>query len=68
MQDSGIEVFVGVDMAKGEHFAQAVASDGTVLFSRSVKRNVVVRGFEIMLFKQKLGYGQCLSLPTIQMA
>jgi transposase len=36
MQDSGIEVFVGVDMAKTEHFAHAVTGDGEELFARPV--------------------------------
>lgn len=36
MESTGIGVFVGVDMAKGEHFAQAVTTDGEELFSRPV--------------------------------
>jgi Transposase len=31
-----IEVFVGVDMAKQDHYAQAVAATGSELFHRSV--------------------------------
>jgi len=36
MQDPGIEVLVGVDMAKADHFAQAMTVDGRELFARSV--------------------------------
>ena len=36
MQDglgpADVEVFVGVDMAKGDHYAQAIGRDGTALF------------------------------------
>jgi transposase len=31
-----IDVFVGIDMAKGDHYAQAISADGTELFKRSV--------------------------------
>jgi transposase len=31
-----IEVFVGVDMAKGDHYAQAISSAGDALFDRAV--------------------------------
>lgn len=34
MEPSEIEVFVGVDMAKTEHFAQATTTDGVELFAR----------------------------------
>ena len=33
------EVFVGVDMAKGDHYAQAITVDGVELFSRSVRND-----------------------------
>ncbi len=36
MPDTDINVFVGVDMAKTEHFARAVTSDGDELVARSV--------------------------------
>lgn len=36
MQDTRIGVFVGVDMAKAEHFAHAVTGDGEELFARAV--------------------------------
>ena len=36
MEPSEIGVFVGIDMAKTEHFAQATATDGVELFARSV--------------------------------
>ena len=36
MSKSEIEVFVGVDMAKGEHYAQAITTQGMELFSRPV--------------------------------
>jgi transposase len=36
MEDTSVEVFVGVDMAKTEHFAHAVTGDGEKLFARSV--------------------------------
>ena len=36
MEPSEIGVFVGVDMAKTEHFAQATTTDGVELFARSV--------------------------------
>ena len=31
-----IDVFVGIDMAKGDHYAQAICRDGTELFKRPV--------------------------------
>lgn len=31
-----IDVFVGIDMAKGDHYAQAISRDGTELFKRPV--------------------------------
>ena len=34
-----VEVFVGVDMAKGEHYAQAIASDGSELFDRAISND-----------------------------
>lgn len=36
MEPSEIGVFVGIDMAKTEHFAQATTTDGVELFARSV--------------------------------
>ena len=39
MGRSEIRVFVGVDMAKGEHFAQAITTDGVELFSRAVSND-----------------------------
>jgi hypothetical protein len=36
-----ISVFVGVDMAKGEHYAQAITTDGTEVFDRSVSNDQV---------------------------
>lgn len=36
MDHTAIEVVVGVDMAKGDHFAQAVTVDGVELFARSL--------------------------------
>jgi transposase len=33
---TSIEVFVGVDMAKGDHYAQAITADGEELFDRPV--------------------------------
>ena len=36
MNKTEIEVFVGVDMAKEEHYAQAITTDGMELFSRPV--------------------------------
>ena len=36
MSKSEIEVFVGVDMAKGEHYAQAITTQGVELFARPV--------------------------------
>lgn len=33
---AGIEVFVGVDMAKGDHYAQAITAGGEELFDRPV--------------------------------
>lgn len=36
MDPNDVGVFVGVDMAKGEHFAQAVTTDGMELFDRAV--------------------------------
>ena len=39
MQESvhiGVEVFVGVDIAKGDHYACAVSVDGTEVLARSV--------------------------------
>lgn len=36
MEPSEIGVFVGVDMAKDEHFAQATTTEGVELFARSV--------------------------------
>jgi len=36
MELSEIGVFVGVDMAKNDHFAQATTTDGTEVFARSV--------------------------------
>lgn len=33
------KVFVGVDMAKGDHYAQAITVDGVELFSRSVRND-----------------------------
>ena len=36
MSKSEIEVFVGVDMAKEEHYAQAITTQGAELFSRPV--------------------------------
>ncbi len=34
-----IKVFVGVDMAKGDHYAQAITTDGVELFSRPVQND-----------------------------
>lgn len=34
-----VGVFVGVDMAKGEHYAQAITADGTELFNRAVSND-----------------------------
>lgn len=31
-----IDVFVGIDMAKQDHYAQAISRDGTELFKRPV--------------------------------
>ena len=39
MSNPQIKVFVGVDMAKGEHFAQAITTDGEELFSRPVQND-----------------------------
>lgn len=39
MGRSEIRVFVGVDMAKGEHFAQAITTEGVELFSRAVRND-----------------------------
>ncbi len=39
MGRSEIKVFVGVDMAKGEHFAQAITTDGEELFGRAVSND-----------------------------
>ena len=33
---TGIDVFVGIDMAKQDHYAQAISRDGTELFKRPV--------------------------------
>ena len=39
MSKSEIEVFVGVDMAKEEHYAQAITTQGAELFSRPVSND-----------------------------
>ena len=39
MSKSEIEVFVGVDMAKGEHYAQAITTQGVELFARPVSND-----------------------------
>ena len=39
MDNSEIKVFVGVDMGKDEHYAQAVTTDGVELFARAVKND-----------------------------
>ena len=39
MGRSEIRVFVGVDMAKGEHFAQAITTDGGEMFGRAVSND-----------------------------
>ena len=39
MSKSEIEVFVGVDMAKEEHYAQAITTQGVELFSRPVQND-----------------------------
>ncbi len=39
MDLDGIGVFVGVDMAKGVHYAQAITTDGTELFDQSVSND-----------------------------
>ena len=42
MQDHshpGVEVFVGVDIAKGDHYACAVTGDGTEVLARSVRND-----------------------------
>ncbi len=36
MREPQIKVFVGVDMAKGDHYAQAITADGEELFARPV--------------------------------
>ena len=39
MSKPEIKVFVGVDMAKGEHYAQAITTDGKELFARPVNND-----------------------------
>ena len=39
MRRSEIKVFLGVDMAKGEHYAQAITTDGEELFNRPVSND-----------------------------
>ena len=39
MSNPEIKVFVGVDMAKGEHYAQAITTDGEELFARPVQND-----------------------------
>ena len=39
MRGSEIKVFLGVDMAKGEYFAQAITTDGEELFNRPVSND-----------------------------
>ena len=42
MDGSNAEVFVGVDMAKSEHYAHAVSADGVELFGRPVANDEAV--------------------------
>lgn len=44
MPDTGIGVFVGVDIAKTEHFAHVVTVDGDELFVRSVANDEAAIG------------------------
>ncbi len=39
MGRSEIKVFLGVDMAKGEHYAQAVTTEGKELFNQAVRND-----------------------------
>ena len=39
MSNPDFEVFIGVDMAKGEHYAQAITTDGEEMFSRPVQND-----------------------------
>ena len=39
MSNPDFEVFVGVDMAKGEHYAQAITTQGVELFARPVSND-----------------------------
>ena len=39
MELDDVAVFVGVDMAKGEHYAQAITTGGTELFDRAVSND-----------------------------
>jgi Transposase len=41
---ASIEVFVGVDMAKGDHYAQAISVDGKELFDRPVANDEAAIG------------------------
>jgi hypothetical protein len=38
MDGTNAEVFVGVDMAKAEHYAQAITAEGVELFDRPCRR------------------------------
>ncbi len=42
MNGSDAEVFVGVDMAKAEHYAQAIPTGGVELFGRPVDNDQAV--------------------------
>ena len=42
MNKTEIEVFVGVDMAKEEHYSQAITPEGVELFSRPVGNDQAV--------------------------
>ena len=47
MEDSahvGVEVFVGVDIAKGDHYACAVTSGGVEVLARSVSNDEAAIG------------------------
>ena len=39
MNPTGIGVFVGVDIAKEEHFCQAIGAEGAEMFARAVSNN-----------------------------
>jgi len=42
MDGSQAEVFVGIDMAKTEHYAQAITTDGVEVFDRPIGNDQAV--------------------------